>query len=128
MDILSELALVSVILFKIMCVESSGKPVKLHPDGSSYGYFGLTETACKEVGADFPPKSPLEEMETAEKYLRLMRERHNCDWLDALGWYHGGDKERRQAYIEKAMKVKPEDYPEAVEMWHKITEDINEEI
>ena len=118
---ITEIGLIAVLMFKIMCAESSGKEIGFHKDGKSYGLFGLTEVACKEVGAEFPPASVKEEYEVATKYLLLMKERHDCDWLSAAGWYHGGDRERRDNYVYKLVGIKPDMFPEALEEWDKIT-------
>lgn len=108
------------LLFKILVVESHGVPTTLHKDGVSYGYFGLTKKACQEVDAQFPPATPKDEFVAAKAYLTLMKKRHNCDWLTAAGWYHGGDEERREAYIDKLMQVKPEDNWDALNVFENI--------
>lgn len=95
------------LMHRIMMVESGGKEMGYHADQVSYGYFGLTEVACKEVGEDFPPKTPQDELRAAQKYLFLMMDRFNCDIIQAAGYYHGGDKERRERYIEKLDNVVP---------------------
>lgn len=114
---LPEIGMVAVLLFKIMCVESAGVQTGFHPDGRSYGLFGLTEIACRDIDVPFPPKSIQDEYVAAAKYLVKMKERHDCDWLTAAGWYHGGSEERREAYIDKLMAVKPEAYPGALEVF-----------
>lgn len=112
--------LVGYILLQIMCVESSGKSLGFHSDGKSFGYFGLTEVACKEVNADFPPANITDEYNAAKDYLVLMMRRHDCDLLTAVGWYHGGDEARREEYMEKVISIDPTDYPSALEAFGKI--------
>ncbi len=114
---LPEIGMVAVLLFKIMCVESAGTQTGFHPDGKSYGLFGLTEIACQDIDVPFPPKSIQDEYVAAAKYLVKMKERHQCDWLSAAGWYHGGNEERREAYIDKVMSAKPEAYPGALKVF-----------
>lgn len=114
---ITEIGMVAVLLFKIMCVESGGTRLEFHRDGMSYGLFGLTEIACEDIGEPFPPKTIRDEYRAAAKYLVKMKERHQCDWLTAAGWYHGGSEERREDYIEKLICVKPEAYPGALELF-----------
>lgn len=109
----SSMFLIAYILLQIMCVESGGKTEGFHPDGKSYGYFGLTKAACEDIGVEFPPRMPTDEYNAAKKYLVLLMDRHDCDILTAVGWYHGGNEERREAYIEKIINIQPMDYPEA---------------
>lgn len=92
-------------LCAIMAVESGGRQVGLHQDKRSFGYFGLTAAACKEVGQEWPPEN---ELETARAYLELMKKRHCAGMADedeatdrAIGFYHGGDANRRAAYLAK---------------------------
>lgn len=104
-------------LFSIMIVESTGKDVKFHPDGKSYGYFGITKIACKDIDETFPPKR-ICEISTARKYLRKMVSRHCPDKVgedalyNACGWYHGGDFKRRTAYIKKILSIDLSAYSE----------------
>ena len=39
--------------------------------------------------------------EFAFLYLKLMQERYKCNWLAAVGYYHGGTKKQREKYIQK---------------------------
>lgn len=94
------------VLAHIMIVESGGQKLGMHPDGASYGLFGLTEVACVDVGEKFPPETPRDELRVAKKYLETVNERFKCDnlWL-ASGFYHGGDAERRKDYVDKVRAV-----------------------
>jgi len=102
------------ILDAIKTVESRGaKQLYPHPDGVSYGYYGLTESAVldliiyKKVSIKEKIIEALQiysetlQKFLAYKYLELMKERYNCTWLEAAGYYHGGDAERRNKYIQK---------------------------
>lgn len=94
------------VLAHIMIVESGGQKLGMHPDGASYGLFGLTEVACVEVGEKFPPETPRDELRTAKAYLEKVSERFKCpDYWEAAGFYHGGGKERREEYCKKLHAV-----------------------
>jgi hypothetical protein len=94
------------VLAHIMIVESGGVKVGIHPDGCSYGLFGLTEVACVEVGEPFPPETPRDELRTAKAYLEKVNERFKCpNYWEAAGFYHGGGKERREEYCKKLHAV-----------------------
>ena len=101
------------VLALIMMAESSGQKIGMHPDGASYGLFGLTEVACIDISEKFPPDTPQDELRCAKKYLEKMNERWHCDsnWYEAAGWYHGGDFERRQDYIENLMDLAEDSIP-----------------
>ena len=94
------------VLAHIMIMESGGQKLGMHPDGASYGLFGLTEVACVDVGEKFPPETPRDELRVAKKYFETVSERFKCDdvW-SACGFYHGGDAERRKDYAGKVMAV-----------------------
>lgn len=98
-------------LYQIMLAESGGDPtIKLHPDKTSYGLFGLTKMACDEVGEEWPPESPEDELRAARAYLRLMAQRHDTNSVEATqGWYHGGTPERRAAYIAYIATLAPDE-------------------
>ena len=95
------------VLAHIACAESSFQPVKLHPDCASYGYFGLTETACAEVGEAWPPETKEDELRAATKYLELMNKRFKCNgnYWKAAEYYHGGSEEQREEYARKLAKM-----------------------
>ena len=96
------------VLAHIMVVESGGQKLGMHPDGASYGLFGLTEVACVDVGEKFPPETPRDELRTAKKYLETVNERFKCsDYWEAAGFYHGGNEERRAEYRKKLHAVDP---------------------
>lgn len=118
-------------LFRIMCVESSGRKIEFHPDGLSFGYFGLTKIACDDIGEDFPPKN---EYLAARRFLlkcsnraidlELKEARESLVYpdrsLDALlslscGFYHGGSQSSRESYVQKLLSVSdPNDFPLAL--------------
>ena len=95
------------VLALIMMVESSGQKIGMHPDGKSYGLFGLTEIACTDIGEKWPPETPKDELRCAKKYLERMSDRWNCgkDWFTAAGFYHGGDSYRRETYVHNLMEL-----------------------
>lgn len=112
------------VLYQIMCVESGGRKIGFHPDGQSYGYFGLTKVACEEIDETFPPRN---ELRCARKYLRLMADRHCPDKVGddrlytAAGYYHGGGKNRRNGYAAKCLKKDdPTNYGKSVAVFESL--------
>lgn len=83
--------------------------VTLHADGVSCGDYGVTMQAPQElVRVGWLVRMPtIEELcdpatnrEIARLYLLLMYQRHGS-WWEAVGWYHGGNKARRDAYAKR---------------------------
>lgn len=77
--------------------ESGGIEIGVHPDGSSYGKYGLTAMAVQECVNEHKliafkhPKdmSVSEQREAIEAYLTIMHERFKCpSWVAASGYYH----------------------------------------
>jgi len=108
------------VLALIMMAESSGQKIGMHPDGKSYGLFGLTEVACTDIGEKWPPETPKDELRCAKKYLEKMDERWKCEheWLVAAGFYHGGDASRRDTYVRNLVELA--DDPEPTNRFNEI--------
>lgn len=118
-------------LFRIMCLESSGRKIEFHPDGLSYGYFGLTKIACDDIGDDFPPKN--EYLSARRFFLKCADRAINLELDDArksgihpnwpidvllsfsCGFYHGGSQSSRNSYVQKLLSISdPNDFPLAL--------------
>ena len=96
------------VLEAIAQVESSNRALGIHPDGVSYGRYGVTRIALRELGKTIDISEHLDltvdwiNRYCAWEYLRLMYTRHKCaSWVEAAGWYHGGDATNRAAYVQK---------------------------
>lgn len=101
------------VLRAIAQVESGGKAVGIHPDGTSHGTHGITTTACRELIrlnklSEIPDSATLAVPETNERLARLYltamyldNARGGHSWWLAVGWYHGGDRKEREAYAAK---------------------------
>ena len=109
--------IVDAALFLIMLAESSGKAVGKHPDGISYGYFGLTPIACDEINETYPP---IHEYECARKYLNRCFICGDADLFSACGRYHGGHKGRRANYVSKLKAIDPTEYEGAVKTFFRL--------
>jgi len=100
------------VLKAISFVESTDRDLGVHPDGVSYGRYGVTKKAVRELsktidisdGIDLT--NPKANEYAAWEYLRLMHTRHKCtNWIEAAGFYHGGSESNRAVYIEKITKA-----------------------
>ena len=110
--------IVDAALFLVMLAESSGKATGKHPDGISFGYFGLTPIACDEIGETYPP---LHEYECARKYLSYCYEKSgDFDLFTACGRYHGGHKGRQANYISKLKSIDPSEYKGAAKAFFRL--------
>lgn len=107
------------IMFKIMCVESAGKEQKWHADNQSWGLFGLTKKTAKWLEVDLG-ETPKEQYDSAEKYLDKMIDKCEGNLINAAGCYHSKNYREKLRYEDKLEDVKPEDYPEAVEVFKSI--------
>ena len=94
------------------CCDFPNKGNALHKDGKSYGRYGVTKAALKElqrlhrVPSDWKEidlRSPGVNYTVAREYLQLMYER-NKSWWKSVGWYHGGNRKRREEYSSKVFK------------------------
>ena len=99
------------VLKAIAIVESSNRAIGMHPDGASYGRYGVTKIAVRELSKTIDISEGIDlkvdwiNKYVAWEYLRLMYNRHGCtNWVEAAGWYHGGDLSNRAVYIEKITK------------------------
>ncbi len=116
------------VLYGIRMAESrdgARKDIFPHPDGSSWGVYGVTQKAvdelirCKKlvrfaettairiegfyfrIVGEWTLADPEACAAVAEGYLLLMHLQHTCPgWLEAAGWYHGGCSERRRKYMK----------------------------
>ena len=97
------------LLIEIARVESGGKNIGVHSDGVSYGKYGVTMIAVRElqrvgiVDNNFREswlKLPEQNEYIARLYLQEMYRRHKS-WYLAVGYYHGGDKRARVRYAER---------------------------
>ncbi len=100
------------VLKAIAVVESSNRDLGVHPDGKSYGRYGVTKIAVRElqktidISESIDLTYPKANEHAAREYLRLMYNRHKCtNWVQAAGWYHGGGESNRAAYIERIIKA-----------------------
>ena len=103
-------AQLSRVMRAIAQVESSNRDIGVHPDGVSYGKYGVTAIAMKELQR-LEILSPNMQKEwllipetneiAARQYLMLMFNRHGKCWYKAVGWYHGGDANQREEYANK---------------------------
>jgi hypothetical protein len=119
-DCLADAAITNV-LAGIAMVESGGRDMGVHPDGVSYGRYGLTLVAVRELERcgdvsreelrmlEANPAqlaAPDRNARLAWLYLRVMYEQHACgSWIEAAGWYHGGNAERRRAYADRVRRA-----------------------
>ena len=86
-------------------VESGGKNIGVHPDGVSYGKYGVTMIAVRELHfREEGLKDPEENKFIARLYLQEMYRRHKC-WFKATGFYHGGSREARDEYALKVFGI-----------------------
>jgi len=99
------------VLWAIGQVESGGKDIGLHPDKISYGRYGVTSIAAKElyrlglVSVLNGYKNPVGNHFAAHEYLMLMARRHNVqNWLLAAGYYHSSTPDVREAYMLRIRK------------------------
>lgn len=113
-------------MFKIMCVESSGKVEGWHADNQSWGLFGLTKKTAKWLEVDLG-KTPEEQYKSAEKYLDLMIDKCDGDLVNAAGCYHSKKYREKLDYERRLEKVKPEDYPDAVVKFKSIIKQPSED-
>jgi hypothetical protein len=122
------------VLYGIRWVESRDgqrKDIYPHPDGSSWGVYGVTHWAVlaldengvltfdqagrailtiddfRFVCAEWDNlANPAFNCAAAEAYLMLMKKLHKCkNWIEAAGWYHGGDQNEREEYMEEVEKA-----------------------
>ncbi|NLF40952.1 lytic transglycosylase domain-containing protein [bacterium] len=99
------------VLASIGQVESGGRDLGVHPDGASWGRYGVTHAALEElirVGRWHTPaeqtdlSDPAINETVATEYLLLMYERNGHSWREAVGWYHGAASwAARDAYARK---------------------------
>lgn len=91
-------------------VESGGRDIGVHPDGASWGRYGVTYVALDELirlgrwhtpAAQTDLADPVINMTVATEYLLLMYERHGSSWYAAVGWYHGGTWLARDEYAQR---------------------------
>jgi hypothetical protein len=103
----------------IALIESGNKDIGKHPDGMSWGRYGITVAAVRELArvgdvsnatmaaiAKEPQKlaDPALNEQYAYLYLRLCYDEHHCtNWVDAAGWYHGGEISRQCKYKNRIM-------------------------
>jgi len=113
------------LLFGICMAESSCNPELLnrkhHLTGSSFGLYGLTKIACKDVGVDYNRLKTLTgtegvraQTETAAKYLSKIRYTYNGrfginDWEAAVQAYNVGigaykKGKRNKSYLYTVLK------------------------
>ena len=84
----------------------------LHRDGKSYGRYGVTKMALKEMQRlDRVPQHWTEKdlqnrlVNYSVAYEYLLYQYEKCkSWYKAVGWYHGGDDKRRDEYANKVFK------------------------
>ena len=117
------------VLYGIRWVESRDghrKDIYPHPDGKSWGVYGVSPWAILALDENkvltFDKQgcailaigefrfvcagtdnlaNPAFNCAAAEAYLRLMCKLHKCtSWLEAAGYYHGGDQASRQKYMD----------------------------
>ena len=99
------------ILGAIAQIESGGQDIGVHPDGVSYGRYGVTTQGalaeCIRMGvipgvvASYDLSDPAHNARVARAYLLLMYERHGHSWFRATGWYHGGNVSARDDYAAR---------------------------
>jgi len=104
-----------VMLVKVMkaisLVESGGKDLEVHPDGYSFGRYGVTRIAVAELirlkklpDREYDLTNPDINKTVAMKYLVLMYERYGTWWV-AVGRYHGGGSKRREEYAARVFEL-----------------------
>ena len=91
-------------------VESNGKELNRHPDGVSFGQYGVTMMAVRELqrvgtlSPNFQEKwleRPEVNRNVAKMYLMLMYRRAKC-WWNAVKRYHGAtDDSENERYVKK---------------------------
>lgn len=114
------------VMFKIMCVESSGKVEGWHADNQSWGLFGLTKKTAKWLEVELG-ETPKEQYASAEKYLDKMIDKCDGNLINAAGCYHSKKWREKIDYEKKLEKVKIEDYPEAVDKFKSIINQTSED-
>ena len=113
-------------MFKIMCVESSGRVEGWHADNQSWGLFGLTKKTAKWLEVELG-ETPKEQYESAEKYLDKMIDKCDGNLINAAGCYHSKKWREKIDYEKKLEEVKIEDYPEAVAKFKSIINQTSED-
>ena len=101
------------ILKAIAIKESGNRDLKLHKDGVSWGRYGITRMAVRELqrldklDCHFREKDlvdPVTNKIVAEKYLRLMFNKYKC-WYKAAGAYHSQNPRLRDEYSYEIFKI-----------------------
>jgi len=86
---------------------NNGKAI--HKDGVSYGRYGMTYVAVAELkDKNYIPKyvkydltNDWENRKAARLYLKYCKDRFQCSWLEAAGYYHSFTKIKREKYLKK---------------------------
>ena len=101
------------ILSAIAKIESGNRNLGIHSDGVSYGKYGVTMIAVRELqrnhilAAHISEKDlliPMTNELAAREYLKLMYKKYKC-WYKAAGAYHSQQPEKRDAYAKKVFDI-----------------------